>query len=557
MVKKKKVSKKKWSPKKSVKTKKCVEKKMWKNKKTDFGCKTGGVFSQWQDMLVWKHDMDVRFGEFLATSKAQTAAIDELRTMFSRITAKAKHGDEGSPSIGTSALEHGALPHQPEPSTKETAQVLPPAVGATTWMVSGRPTTTAVHSPLLPTLAKNTEAESALQPIGNTTKEGAGLQDANLPADPESVANDETPLPQRNISAKVLYAPKKKGTSSKECTEEHALDEDDGMLALRSGGPSTANTEGSPNEEADGVDSNVAPLTKSFSPGTAGDVPQSDEAAVIATEPTQKKTKRSVKSPRKVLSPPGVAPTTSREVRPFRASQLFSVFPEFDSKLVVLNVHGTLLDSSMLNNPNPNPQIKTNLKTESRRIVFRPCLKFFLQQCFQSFNVAFWGSGSREHMHDVSSAMLEGLKGVKVEPLFVWSGTVHGNSNVAHGNTRELGKQLELVYASFPRFCAANTIIIDSKVGRVERNPDANVIMSTPFYVKWLITLADDKQFLKRYLWPLLEAFHKCKNVADFRSKFPEFVNETPSQMMERRRTGHAYDFLDLLEGEGTSIPLG
>jgi hypothetical protein len=76
--------------------------------------------------------------------------------------------------------------------------------------------------------------------------------------------------------------------------------------------------------------------------------------------------------------------------------------------------------------------------------------------------------------------------------------------------------------------------------------------MSTPFYGKWLRTLTDDREYLKCYLWPVLEAFWKCSDVTAFRRKYPGIGNESISQMLQKRRSGLPYEFLDVVEGEGT-----
>ena len=119
-----------------------------------------------------------------------------------------------------------------------------------------------------------------------------------------------------------------------------------------------------------------------------------------------------------------------------------------------------------------------------------------------------------------------------------------------------LRRATESVYALWPRFCAANTVIVDSKASRVECNLEVNIVLSIPFYVKWLGTLADDKEYLKLYLWPVLEALHACPDISSFRLEFPQVVNESVSQWVHRQCTGHAYEFMDLVEGEGTGIQI-
>jgi hypothetical protein len=69
-----------------------------------------------------------------------------------------------------------------------------------------------------------------------------------------------------------------------------------------------------------------------------------------------------------------------------------------DRKLVVFNLHGTLVDSSLLADKNPNSAIRATVTTENRRVTFRPWLVKFLVRCFLNFNVAFWGSKSEVYM---------------------------------------------------------------------------------------------------------------------------------------------------------------
>jgi hypothetical protein len=68
------------------------------------------------------------------------------------------------------------------------------------------------------------------------------------------------------------------------------------------------------------------------------------------------------------------------------------------SKLLVLNVYGTLLDCSLLQDPNPNTTIRLTMMTESKRVLCRPRMAQFLTRCFQNFEVAFWGSKSTRYM---------------------------------------------------------------------------------------------------------------------------------------------------------------
>ena len=48
-----------------------------------------------------------------------------------------------------------------------------------------------------------------------------------------------------------------------------------------------------------------------------------------------------------------------------------SVSPPYNpTKLLVFNLHGTLLDTSLLTSPNPNPKVRVTKKITTRRFVF-------------------------------------------------------------------------------------------------------------------------------------------------------------------------------------------
>ena len=72
------------------------------------------------------------------------------------------------------------------------------------------------------------------------------------------------------------------------------------------------------------------------------------------------------------------------------------------------------------------------------------------------------------------------------------------------------------MYEKWPQFNATNTLIIDNKVSRVSYNPSSNVVISFPFYVAELDKLADDKNFLKSTLWPVLETFELATGTDKF-----------------------------------------
>ena len=96
------------------------------------------------------------------------------------------------------------------------------------------------------------------------------------------------------------------------------------------------------------------------------------------------------------------------------------------SKLLVFNVHGTLLDCSMVDDKNPNTEIRPSAFGAGRRIIFRPWMAQFFDHCFLRFKVAFWGSKSAKYMEDMVPILLGRLKGVEsCVPCFVWKGRNH------------------------------------------------------------------------------------------------------------------------------------
>ena len=76
------------------------------------------------------------------------------------------------------------------------------------------------------------------------------------------------------------------------------------------------------------------------------------------------------------------------------------------SKLLVFNIHGILLDCSLIDEPNPNTNIWYTMKTTSRRVVCRPWLAQFLSNYFLHFEVAFWIRKSAKYMEEIVPAML-------------------------------------------------------------------------------------------------------------------------------------------------------
>jgi hypothetical protein len=174
-------------------------------------------------------------------------------------------------------------------------------------------------------------------------------------------------------------------------------------------------------------------------------------------------------------------------------------------KLLVLNVHGMLLDCSLLLDKNPNPSIRPTLRTKKRRVIFWPRLIDFLNKCFLYFEVAFWGSKSEVYMAEVVLAMLERMKdGSIVKPLFMWSTKQCEITKFEDRIPLEWGKPLRKIFWEYPNFNHKNTVIVDHKLCRLGGNEAANLIIPTAFYMEELKKLGDDKAFLRTCLWPQL-----------------------------------------------------
>jgi hypothetical protein len=224
------------------------------------------------------------------------------------------------------------------------------------------------------------------------------------------------------------------------------------------------------------------------------------------------------------------------------------------SKLLVFNVHGTLLDCSLLDEKNPNTKIRASAYAVGRRIVCRPWMAEFLNQCFLSFEVAFWGSKSAKYMQDMVTVILGMLKGKEdCVPQFVWSAQECERVELEDGATIEGAKSLEAVYRRWPCWNASNTVIVDHNLGRVACNSMSNVIAANPFYVEHIKKLGDDRGYLKGTLWPMLQALFDAHDVQDFRSRFPHTVPASDNAEREGRQKLNAFEIQGCLQGEGTS----
>jgi hypothetical protein len=223
------------------------------------------------------------------------------------------------------------------------------------------------------------------------------------------------------------------------------------------------------------------------------------------------------------------------------------------SKLLIFNVHGTLLDCTLLEESNPNTKIKATMNAASRRIICRPWMADFRKQCFLTFKVAFWGSKNAQYMVDVVSIMLGRVKGKhSCVPCFIWSAQDYEPVDSGEGGQIDGGKPLDRVYSRWPCWNASNTVIINHNLGRIACNPRANIITPNAFYVEHLQKLGDDKNYLKSTLWPLLQDFFDADDVEEFRRDFPCTVGLSENALREEHQEFISSDIQGCLQGEGT-----
>ena len=251
---------------------------------------------------------------------------------------------------------------------------------------------------------------------------------------------------------------------------------------------------------------------------------------------------------------------TGSEVSPHEWSPLQSIPADHNPpKLLIFNVHGTLLDTSILTQPNPNPHIRVTKKTKTRRFVYRPWMMEFLGRCFKNFTVAFWGIKSCHYMEEVLheiSPVFEHMEGQK--PLFCWSSKDCEPIQISEDITT-WGKPLRKVWQRWPCWNHTNTLIVDHHGPRVESNPPANVLVPPPFYVANMKDVAEDNDYLKMKLWPALEALCPHEDVARFWASFqlsPSAGGPGEVNPLSRRRpcTPPADPRLQVIGGEGTCV---
>jgi hypothetical protein len=139
-----------------------------------------------------------------------------------------------------------------------------------------------------------------------------------------------------------------------------------------------------------------------------GDVAILVEAATLVASPGKGVSSISCPKSPKTMSPSKLGDTGADDnaqvgqVSLTTRSDMSSIAdPPIATKLLILNVHGTLLDTSLLAEPNPNPNIRVSKKIMTRRLVYRPWMMEVLGMCFKFFKVAFWGRKSIQYMEEV------------------------------------------------------------------------------------------------------------------------------------------------------------
>ena len=225
----------------------------------------------------------------------------------------------------------------------------------------------------------------------------------------------------------------------------------------------------------------------------------------------------------KQKSPTNVETSACQEAHPHDqvSTDLEMIGTNSATKLLIFNIHGTLVDCSLLSEPHPNSNIRITRKSLTRRFVFRPWLTEFLDRCFKKFRVAFWGIKSLGSMEDVVAEMMRRFDGMDShKPLFCWS--TKECVDVSHNSGKSKWKKpLSKVWTTWPSWNASNTMIIDHIGVLVDCNPIANIIIPPAFYVENMKKLGNDKNYLRQNLWPLLESLAGSPDVQQFRGVLP------------------------------------
>jgi hypothetical protein len=113
----------------------------------------------------------------------------------------------------------------------------------------------------------------------------------------------------------------------------------------------------------------------------------SPEKKRSTTTASPDKKKKTSKSPIKVPALDAQEEQQPQQVKLLRKPQAYDYHDPL--KLLALNVHGTLLDASLLLDRNPNPNLRPTFKIVNRRVLIRPWLSALLCKYFKNFRVGF------------------------------------------------------------------------------------------------------------------------------------------------------------------------
>jgi hypothetical protein len=438
--------------------------------------------------------LDEKLSEVLAGTKAQTAAIDELKAMFVKCVGRFRETEDGSPLVSKSALENQVS--QPSPLVQfadlGNDDVRDEMADEIDVQDSSPPRTA-------------TDLEKATPGSERTSEEGEKVEKADAevtiatakPRKEDSVvataAGKATVTPSPAVAPPVVSAGMATRAVQKQAGKA-APPADQSVTQQVSPRKSNAATEKAAASKAPAPDLKGASGTskgKTVAAGTEDSNPYSLKEAIdgllevggagVQNSPQKQKKPSKATTDDKA---PTLGEDAPSKVRVKDALVLLKAPIPKANKLLVFNVHGTLLDCILLLDPNPNSAIRPSFRTAKRRVIFRPGLVDFLTRCFVHFEVAFWGTKSEANMDDVVPAMLGKLReGSTFKPAFVWSAKECEVTKFEDGIPIEWGKPLPKVFWRYPRFNYLNSVMIDHKVCRAGGNPTANLIIPTAFYV--------------------------------------------------------------------------
>jgi hypothetical protein len=474
------------------------------------------------------------FTKVLLTTAATSNAVEELKTMFTSYMGTRKGSEHGSPSVSKSVVENPVVNNIP---TLEAASVLAGGNELGTNSLMQHESTPSIPEGQGMTVVQpktaSSEKPNLEEPIPATKKgasDGPSLKTKPIPLESdgedvsESTAKEDEARPSTDDFEKEVDMGKDKGES-----KNVGGDVENQFSVRGEAGNVTVQDAGRTFDAAAGK-GNPAPGTRKRPPRIASEV-----IHALAALPSSK----------------SVDGGGGQDLH-------MSMCGRGRSKLVIFNVHGTLLDSSLQGEENPNSKIRPTVKTKTRRVVFRPWLLPFLSRCFMHFRVAFWGSKSAAYMDDVVPTMTgENAGAPQLSPLFVWCAKDSEPVEFEGAIPIAWGKPLSKVYEKWPQFSACNTLVIDNNMSRVSCNPSANVVISSAFYVAELRKLADDNNFLKSTLWPLLQTFHMSVDINEFRCRSLGIPFQEEKNRQDLFLPESAVDRVFLVEGEGTCEPYG